>query len=121
VRTYADITSAAGLRELARYADGVGPDKNQIVPRDAQYRLTRPTSLIADAHRTGLLVHPYTFRPENSFLPEDFREGDPASAEYLRARGDQPAELALFYRLGVDGVFADNADTAVAVRRRVFR
>ena len=121
VRTYADITSAAGLRELARYADGVGPDKNQIVPRDAQNRLTRPTSLIADAHRTGLLVHPYTFRPENSFLPEDFREGDPASAEYLRARGDQPAELALFYRLGVDGVFADNADTAVAVRRRVFR
>ena len=88
MRTYADITSAAGLRELARYADGVGPDKNQIVPRDAQYRLTRPTSLIADAHRTGLLVHPYTFRPENSFLPEDFREGDPASAEYLRARGD---------------------------------
>ncbi len=120
-RTYADITSASGLREVARYADGVGPDKNQIVPRDAQNRLTAPTSLVTDAHRAGLVVHPYTFRPENSFLPEDFREGDPASPEYLRARGDQPAELALFYRLGVDGVFADNADTAVAVRRRVFR
>ena len=120
-RTYADITSARGLREVAKYADGLGPDKNQVVPRDAQNRLLPPTSLIADAHRAGLVVHPYTFRPENSFLPEDFREGNPASPEYLRARGDQPAELALFYRLGVDGLFADNPDTAVAVRRRVFR
>ena len=119
-RTYAQITSPSGLKEVAGYADGLGPDKNQIVPRDAQNRLTQPTSLVADAHRAGLVVHPYTFRPENNFLPEDFREGNPASPEYLRARGDQPAELALFYRLGVDGVFADNADTAVAVRRRVF-
>ena len=38
----------------------------------------------------------------------------------LRARGDQPAELKLFFKLGVDGVFADNPDTAVAVRRKVF-
>jgi glycerophosphoryl diester phosphodiesterase len=115
-RTYADITSARGLKEVARYADGVGPDKNQIVPRDAQNRLMQPTSLIRDAHRAGLVVHPYTFRPENTFLPADFQEGsDPA------ARGDQPAELALFYRLGVDGVFADNPDTAVAVRHRVFK
>ena len=118
-RTYADITTASGLKGVARYADGLGPDKNQIVPR-VQNRLTSPTSLVRDAHRAGLVVHPYTFRPENSFLPEDFREGDPASPEYLRARGDAPGELALFYRLGVDGVFADNADTAVAARRRVF-
>ena len=120
-RTYADITSPAGLREVADYADGLGPDKSQIVPRDAQNRLTAPTTLVDDAHRAGLVVHPYTFRPENEFLPEDYREGDPASPEYRRARGDQPAELALFYRLGVDGVFADNPDTAVAVRERVFR
>ena len=119
-RTYADITSPSGLREVARYADGIGPDKNQIVPRDAQNRLQQPTSLIADAHRSGLLVHPYTFRPENAFLPEDFRRGDPSSPQYQRARGDEPAELALFYRLGVDGLFADNADTAVAVRKQVF-
>ncbi len=120
-RTYADITSPDGLREVARYADGLGPEKSQIVPRDAQNRLTAPTTLVDDAHRAGLVVHPYTFRPENEFLPEDFREGDPASLEYRRARGDQPAELALFYRLGVDGVFADNPDTAVAVRDRVLR
>ena len=120
-RTYAEMTTPEGLREIARYADGLGPDKNQIVPRDAQNRLTRRTSLVDDAHRAGLVVHPYTFRPENEFLPEDFRDGDPASPEYLRARGDQSADLAFFYRLGVDGLFADNPDTAVAVRRRVSR
>jgi glycerophosphoryl diester phosphodiesterase len=119
-RTYADLTTAAGLRWVARYADGLGPDKNQIVPRDAQNRLLAPTSLINDAHRAGLQVHPYTFRPENNFLAADHREGNPASPEFLRSRGNQPAELKLFFKLGVDGVFADNADTAVAVRRKVF-
>jgi len=119
-RTYAQITSPAGLREVARYADGLGPDKNQIVPRDATQHLTAPTSLVKDAHRAGLLVHPYTFRPENNFLPADFREGNPSHPAYLGARGNQPAELKLFYRLGVDGLFADNPDTAVAVRRKLF-
>jgi glycerophosphoryl diester phosphodiesterase len=120
-RTYADLTTPGGLRWVARYADGLGPEKNQIVPRDAQNRLLAPTSLVDDAHRAGLQVHPYTFRPENSFLAADHREGDPASPEYLRARGNQPAELKLFFKLGVDGVFADNPDTAVAVRRKLFR
>jgi glycerophosphoryl diester phosphodiesterase len=120
-RTYADLTTASGLRWVSRYADGLGPEKNQIVPRDAQNRLLAPTTLINDAHRAGLQVHPYTFRPENNFLAADHREGDPASPEYLRARGNQPAELKLFFKLGVDGVFADNPDTAVAVRRKVFR
>jgi glycerophosphoryl diester phosphodiesterase len=114
-RTYADLTTASGLRWVARYADGLGPDKNQIVPRDAQNRLLAPTSLVQDAHRAGLQVHPYTFRPENSFLPADFRQGRTDGA-----RGNQPAELKLFYKLGVDGVFADNPDTAIAVRRKVF-
>jgi glycerophosphoryl diester phosphodiesterase len=119
-RTYADITTASGLRGIARYADGIGPDKNQIVPRDATNHLMAPTSLIADAHRAGLVVHPYTFRPENQFLPADFQQGDPANPQFPNARGNEPAELKLFYRLGVDGVFADNADTAVAVRQKVF-
>ena len=120
-RTYAQITSPAGLRDVARYADGLGPDKNQIVPRDATQHLTEPTSLVKDAHRAGLLVHPYTFRPENNFLPADFQEGNPSSPVFLGARGNQPAELKLFYRLAVDGLFADNSDTAVAVRRKLFR
>ena len=120
-RTYAQMTTPAGLRDVARYADGLGPEKGQIVPRDSTGHLTAPKSLVKDAHRAGLLVHPYTFRPENNFLPEDFRQGNPAHPAYLGARGNQPAELKLFYKLGVDGLFADNPDTAVAVRRKVFR
>ena len=120
-RTYDDLVTPAGLKAIARYADGIGPAKSRIVPLDATRHIMRPTTLIRDAHREGLLVHPFTFRPENTFLAADFQLGDPASPAFPRARGDQPAELALFYRLGVDGVFADNADTAVAVRERTFR
>jgi glycerophosphoryl diester phosphodiesterase len=119
-RTYADLVTPAGLAEVATYADGVGVNKDLIVPRDAQNRLLSPTTLIRDAHRAGLLVHSWTFRRENTFLPEDFRQGNPASPVYLQAPGDFPAELRLFYKLGLDGVFSDNPDVAVAVRHQVF-
>jgi glycerophosphoryl diester phosphodiesterase len=119
-RTYADLVTPEGLAEIATYADGIGPSKNLIVPRDAAGNLLEPTSLVRDAHRAGLVVHPWTFRRENSFLPNDFRQGNPASPEYLRAPGDLPAELRLFFRLGVDGVFSDNSDVAVATRHQVY-
>jgi glycerophosphoryl diester phosphodiesterase len=120
-RTYADLVTPAGLAEIARYADGIGPNKNLIVPRDASNHLLAPTSLVRDAHRAGLVLHPWTFRRENTFLPEDFRQGNTASPLYLAAPGNLPGELELFYRLGVDGVFSDNPDTAVAVRENVRR
>ena len=119
-RTYADLVTPAGLAEIATYADGIGPSKDLIVPRDSAGRLLEPTSLVRDAHRAGLVVHSWTFRRENNFLPLDFRQGNPASPEFLRAPGDLPAELRLFFRLGVDGVFSDNPDTAVATRHQVF-
>jgi glycerophosphoryl diester phosphodiesterase len=119
-RTYADLATPAGLAEIARYADGVGPNMNVIVPRDASNHLLAPTHFVDDVHRAGLVVHPWTFRRENTFLPEDFRQGNPASPLYLSAVGNLPAELELFYKLGVDGVFSDNADTAVAVRSKLF-
>jgi glycerophosphoryl diester phosphodiesterase len=119
-RTYGDLVTPEGLAEIATYADGVGPSKNRIVPRDANGKLLAPTSLVRDAHQAGLVVHPWTFRRENSFLPLDFRQGNPASPFYLLAPGDFPAELRLFFRLGVDGVFSDNPDTAVASRHRFF-
>jgi glycerophosphoryl diester phosphodiesterase len=115
-RTYRDLMTPDGLKEIATYADGIGPSKDSIVPRDAQNKLLPPTSLVADAHRAGLVVHPYTFRRENNFLPADFRQGNPASPVYLLAPGDFPAELRLFFGLGVDGLFTDNSDIAVAVR-----
>jgi glycerophosphoryl diester phosphodiesterase len=119
-RTYADLAKPAGLAEIATYARGIGPNKDLIVPRDSANHLQRPTSLIRDAHHAGLVVHPWTFRNENTFLPEEFRQGNPSSPEFLRARGDSPAELRLFFGLGVDGLFTDNADTAVATRTEMF-
>ena len=112
-RTYADITTAAGLREVATYAQLLGPDKNQIVPRDAANRLLPPTALVRNAHLAGLLVTPYTFRNENTFLPADFQRG-PNPADY----GNALAEYRLFFALGVDGVFSDNADTAIVAREQ---
>ncbi len=112
--TYDDLATPAGLRQIARYADGIGPDKNRIVPRDAAGFLLEPTDLVDDAHDVGLLVHPYTFRAENTFLPMDFRIGtDPARY------GDIAAEYELFYGLGVDGLFADQPDIAVYARKLI--
>jgi glycerophosphoryl diester phosphodiesterase len=118
-RTYKDLATPAGLAEIAGYADGVGTNKNLLVPRDAQGSLGQPTTLVGDAHRAGLLVHPWTFRRENTFLPSDFRQGNPASREFLGAPGDLPAELELFWRLGVDGLLTDNPDIAVATRHEL--
>jgi glycerophosphoryl diester phosphodiesterase len=108
-RTYADIVSPRGLRDVAKYAKGLGPEKGQIIPRDAAGFLTTPTTLVRDAHRAGLVVHPYTFRAENSFLPADFRSSTVPS-QY----GDLFAELEVFRATGIDGLFTDNPDVAVA-------
>ncbi|MGH3736479.1 MAG: glycerophosphodiester phosphodiesterase [Micromonosporaceae bacterium] len=110
-RTYRDLATPEGLAWIAGYADGIGVNKNLIVPRDSAGRLLEPTSLIDDAHTEGLIVHAWTFRNENTFLPADFRIGDDPAAW-----GDFAAEYALFYSLGVDGVFADQPDGAVAAR-----
>ena len=110
-RTYGELSTPAGLKEIARYADGVGPSKDYIVPRDAAGRSLPPTTFVRDAHRARLLVHPYTFRNENSFLPAELRtSADPA--KYGRAF----AEYEQFFELGVDGLFSDNPDTAVEAR-----
>jgi glycerophosphoryl diester phosphodiesterase len=119
-RTYADLATPVGLAELAAHVQGVGPSKRLIVPRDANNRRGLATALVGDAHRAGLLVHSWTFRRENAFLPEDLRRGDPASPAYIRAVGDLPAELRQFCQLGVDGLFSDNPDLAVAVRDELF-
>ena len=115
-RTYGDLATPAGLKEVARYADGVGATKDLIVPRDPTGKLLAPTTLIDDAHKVGLIVHAWTFRAENQFLPLDFRLGTPGTASYPSERGDLQKEVALFFGLGLDGLFSDNPDIAVAAR-----
>ncbi|WP_033290049.1 glycerophosphodiester phosphodiesterase [Amycolatopsis jejuensis] len=107
-RTYADLVTLAGLRDVAKYAAYLGPEKSQIIPRDAAGNLGRPTSLVADAHRASLKVQPYTFRNENPFLPTNLRSSASPSAF-----GNVFAEEAAFLKAGVDGFFADQPDTAL--------
>ena len=110
-RTFADLSTAAGLAWVAGYADGVGPDKSQVIPVAPDGTLGQPTSFVADAHAVGLLVHPYTFRNENTFLPPALQKGDDP-ADY----GDAIEEQLRFWEAGVDGLFTDNPDTGVLTR-----
>ena len=103
--SYAAMLTPQGLRSIAAYAYGIGPDKAQL------WRGTTPTTLVADAHAAGLRVHPWTYRAENYFLPERFRLGtDP------RAHGDLQAEMAAALAQGIDGFFTDYPLVGVATR-----
>ncbi|MBA1273279.1 glycerophosphodiester phosphodiesterase [Stutzerimonas azotifigens] len=112
--TYAQMATPAGLKDIARYAAGVGPDKSYIIPRDANGNLGTPTRFVADAHAAGLKVHPYTFRAENAFLPTNLREGSEP-----QDRGDIEAEIRAFLDTGIDGLFIDQPDVAVQLRQRL--
>jgi glycerophosphoryl diester phosphodiesterase len=94
----------------------VGPEKVLVLPRDAANRNLVPTSFVADAHTAGLVVHPWTFRAENYFLPEDYRKGQSSDPTYLAQHGDLIAEVEAFMAAGVDGVFSDFPDIAVQAR-----
>jgi len=112
-RTFGYLTTDEGLKEVATYADGIGPWKRYIVstlanpdgsgPGEAQLKLAPEGDLIERAHRAGLKVHTWTFRNEQRRLAGDYA-GNPVN-EYLQ-----------FFKLGIDGVFSDFADTAVAAR-----
>ena len=106
--TYADIITPRGLREVATYADGIGPCKDLVIPRNPDDSLAEPTSLTRDAHRAGLVVHPFTFRRENGQLPLEFR-----SSADLTEPGDLVGEIRTFLRVGIDGFFTDNPDLGV--------
>jgi glycerophosphoryl diester phosphodiesterase len=106
-RPYSRILSPRGLKDVASYADGIGPCKDLVIPRRKDGTLGRPTALVRHAHREGLVVHPYTFRRENTFLPVDYRVGsDPA------AYGDLAGEIRAFLDAGIDGLFSDHPDVA---------
>lgn len=119
-RTYGDLVKPDGLKWISQYADGIGPALTRIIPVDANNHAQPPTTLVKDAHHAGLAVHPWTVRPENSFLPVEYRQGNPSSPNYLNAEGDAARLLAEFYKLGVDGIFSDDSALAVASRHRVF-
>ncbi len=120
---FGSMVTPAGLAEIKKYADGVAPWKPYIVPVKGVFdaagkmvdqngdgvvnysdAVAQPaSSLISDAHKAGLFVHTWTMRNEAGRLTFDYK-GDPKN-EYLQ-----------FYRAGIDGLFSDFTDTAVAAR-----
>ncbi|HZX37226.1 MAG TPA: glycerophosphodiester phosphodiesterase [Streptomyces sp.] len=107
-RTVADLVKPEGLKWIAGFAQGIGPVLDLIIPKDATGKLGKPTSLVRDAHAKGLILHPYTMRNENAFLPADFRRGtDP------NAYGDAFGAFKVYFETGIDGIFTDNADTGL--------
>ncbi|MFF9818459.1 glycerophosphodiester phosphodiesterase [Streptomyces sp. NPDC014006] len=110
-RTVADLITPKGLREIAGYAQGIGPTLDLVIPKDASGNLTRPTTLVADAHKVGLVLHPYTMRNENPFLPAGFRKGTDADGY-----GDAFGAFRTYFATGIDGVFTDNPDTGLLAR-----
>ena len=103
--TYAAMTAPAGLADIARYADIVAPDTRSIIPLSPDGRLMGATTVVADAHRAGLLVQPWTFRPENYFLAADFRD---AAGPAARNPAGSIAEIRAYLAAGIDGFFTDD-------------
>ncbi|MDX2234691.1 MAG: glycerophosphodiester phosphodiesterase [Hyphomonadaceae bacterium] len=108
---YRDMLTTEGLAAIARYAQGVGVEKALIVPRTPDGAAGPPTDLVDRAHAVGLLVHAWTYRAENYFLPRDLRIGDSPAGQ-----GDLAAEIRAHLALGLDGVFCDFPAIAVAAR-----
>ncbi|MBC52918.1 MAG: glycerophosphodiester phosphodiesterase [Gammaproteobacteria bacterium] len=97
---YQWMLSASGMRELAQYADGVGPEKGMIISPESTRDGLIISSLVSDAHQAGMQVHPYTFRLDPGHIPayaDDF--------EHMLAL--------FFFEANVDGLFTDFPDRAV--------
>jgi glycerophosphoryl diester phosphodiesterase len=101
--TYGDLVTREGLAWIDDYADGVGPHKGLVLPRDADGAAEEPSPLVRDAHRAWLTVHVWTLRAENRFLPTDLRIGEDPDAP-----GDLAAEVRMLLDAGVDGLITDH-------------
>lgn len=107
--SYAQMMTDAGLAAIARYAHAISVEKTLVVPRAEGGASATPTDLVARAHRAGLAINVWTFRPENVFLPMELRAGeDPAT------HGGVDAELRQYAALGLDGAFCDAPGRACA-------
>lgn len=104
-QTYADMLTPAGLAEIATYAHWVSPNTRLLIPLGADGRLAASTGVAAAAHRAGLLVGTWTFRPENRFLAADFRDG---RGDAARNPAGSVAEIRRYLKEGLDGFFTDD-------------
>ncbi len=102
--TYKATVTPRGLDALVGTVDGISVNKRML--------LARGNTIVTDAHARGLKVFTWTARPENAFLAAEFR-GDGGKQDF----GDYESEWDALARTGVDGVFVDHPDLAVAFFR----
>lgn len=109
-----DFTTPETFAAFREYVDGLGPWKRHLIgtrrtdttdTTERSRRVVAPTEFVKLAHAADLQVHPWTFRNEANHLAADY-SGDPA------------AEYRAFAELGVDAVFTDFPDTAIAAFSR---
>lgn len=104
--SYKAMATPDGLKAVAAYAYGIGPELTMIQPASGP-----ATTLVADGHAAGLRLHPWTFRAENFFLLPDYRSGA-NPVEHGRLKD----EILYFIGLGVDGFFTDFPHVGVEAR-----
>ncbi|MET4582724.1 glycerophosphoryl diester phosphodiesterase [Conyzicola nivalis] len=110
-RSYADHLTPAGLSRLAAEVDGVSVSRKLLLKLDLTKNAVGVTDLVTRAHAAGLIVFCWTLRAENKFLAKNNRvRGE------VFAYGNWRREFELLYSSGVDGVFADQPDLALAAR-----
>ena len=98
--TYPWIFEEGGMEKIAKFADGIGPDKSLVISRESTASNAQITPLVSRAHAVGLKVHPYTYRLDPGQIPNYADDFD----ELLRKH---------FLDADVDGIFTDFPDKAV--------
>lgn len=97
--SYDWMLKPGAAKVIAGYAQGIGPWFPMLVnPQTGE-----PNHMVAEAHAAGLLVHPYTFRADKGQVPASFKGFEGFVSYFLNV-------------VGVDGVFTDFPDRALAVR-----
>ena len=91
-----ELRTSEGLRDIATYAAGIGPDLSHIYEFETNQR-PKLSNLVSLAHQHGLKVHPYTVRVD--VLPAGI------------VRFEQL--LSLLLEAKVDGIFTDFPDRCI--------
>jgi len=113
---YAESLTEAGLAGLAAgtggaAVDGVSLDKRLLLSPARREGDGGGPELVRRVHAAGLACFAWTLRPENRFLTPAHRRGREPGA-----RGDWPTEWRAVFDTGVDAVFVDHPDLAIALR-----
>ncbi|NIL93721.1 MAG: glycerophosphodiester phosphodiesterase [Woeseiaceae bacterium] len=97
---YTALRSPEGIREIAQYADAIGPHISHLVDLQSVDGVPVVADLAGLARDAGLQVHPYTFRVDD--LPPGFASFDDLVSFFVND-------------VGVDGLFTDFPDRVLSL------